>query len=669
MSRGTSPLARILPILAEMRPIEGWFSEDEADLLAAAVAEVIRAMPAPHRVVEVGSYCGRSTVVIGRILQVLGGPGAAVYAVDPHEGLVGALGEAVWSGESTLGRFTRVIQDAGLDAVVRPVVSRLQDIAWTDGPVALLLVDGLHDYASVLGDVTHLDAHLPPGALLACHDYGNGHSGVDHLVDQLTSSGCFEVIDQAGALVVLRKLADLGVPPVHPLIERAATVQGWYSREELAALAWAAARALARPGRTGAVVEVGCHVGQATSVLAGITGDARPSRPVHVLDPFDGLLGGVGEQLWQDEPTYERFAATLSRLGIEDKVVAVREAGPPLRLPRPVRFLLVNHLHDYGSAATDLRRLEPQLSPDATVAFHNYADYWPGVRALVDELVASGRYAWADRVGSLAVLRRVPDAPRPPARRVRFAVVTMVADEAFFLPIWLRYYGSFADPADLYVLDHGSTDGSTDGPGFQRISVHNPVVDWGWHVETVRRQQAALLERYDVVLCTDVDEIVVPDPAYGDLGRYVTEFSGDFVTCRGWEVLHDPATEPALDPSRPVLEQRGRWFRNPAYSKPLLATVPMPWTGGFHARTDGLTRDDPRLFLVHLHRVDFDQCLARHRQRVARPWVPHQVADGWGYQNRITDPETFRTWFFTDSSRPGASIAVEDIPDRWRNAF
>lgn len=359
----------------------------------------------------------------------------------------------------------------------------------------------------------------------------------------------------------------------------------------------------------------------------------------------------------------------MRRLGIEDRVVAVQNTGSRPRPPRPVRFLLVNHLHDYGNAATDLCRFEPRLAPDATVVFHNYADYWPGVRTLVDELVASGRYAWLDRVDALAVLRRVPNAPRRPLRQVRFAVVTMVADEAFFLPIWLRYYGSFADAADIYVLDHGSTDGSTDGPGFQRVPVHNPVLDWAWHVEMVRRHQAALLERYDVVLCTDVDEMVVPDPAYGDLGRYVAEFSGDFVTCRGWEVLHDPATEPAFDPSRPVLEQRGRWFRNPAYSKPLLATVPMPWTGGFHGRTDGLTRDDPRLFLVHLHRVDFDRCLARHRQRVARPWVPEQLAGGWGRQNRITDSEAFRTWFFTDSSWPGTSIAVEDIPDRWREAF
>jgi hypothetical protein len=648
MNRATSPLVRLLPILAEMRPIEGWFSDEEADLLAAAVAAAVRTTAAPHHVVEVGSYCGRSTVVIGRVLQILGGPDSAVYAVDPHEGL---------------------IQNSGLDRVVRPVVSRLQDFTWKDGPIGLLLVDGLHDYASVMGDVTHLDRYMPSGALLACHDYTNGHSGVDRAVEQLTGPGCFEVIDQAGALVVLRKLADLKVPPVHPLVERAIAIGGWFSRDELAAMAWAAARALARPGSTGAVVEIGCHVGQATSVLVGVTGDARHSRKVHVVDPFDGMLGGVGEQLWHDGPTYDRFISSIRSLGIENSVVIVQDTDLSPRWRGRIQFLLVNHLHDYGSVATDFRRFEPHLSPGALVAFHNYADYWPGVRTLVDELVASGQYVWVDRVGALAVLARVPNAPRRPSRQVRFAVVTMVADEAFFLPIWLRYYGSFADAADIYVLDHGSTDGSTEGPGFQRIEVHNPVLDWAWHVEVVRRQQAALLERYDTVLCTDVDEIVVPDPAYGDLGRYIAEFSGDFVTCRGWEVLHEPATEPAFDPSRPVLEQRAHWFRNPAYSKPLLATVPMPWTGGFHGRTDGLSRDDPRLFLVHLHRLDFDQCLARHRQRVARPWVPEQLAGGWGRQNRITDPEAFRTWFFSDSSWPGTSIAVEDIPDRWRKAF
>ena len=38
-------------------------------------------------------------------------------------------------------------------------------------------------------------------------------------------------------------------------------------------------------------------------------------------------------------------------------------------------------------------------------------------------------------------------------------------------------------------------------------------------VSTIERHQHELLERYDVVLVTDVDEIVAPDPEWGTLER------------------------------------------------------------------------------------------------------------------------------------------------------
>jgi hypothetical protein len=242
----------------------------------------------------------------------------------------------------------------------------------------------------------------------------------------------------------------------------------------------------------------------------------------------------------------------------------------------------------------------------------------------------------------------------------------MVANEALFLPIWLRYYSQFVDAQDLHVLDHGSTDGSTDGDGFVRWTVDNPVTDLVWMRDVVQGQQRALLDAYDLVLCTDVDEIVAPDPEYGDLGRYLREFTGDFVTCCGREVLHDPSVEPPLDPARPVLEQRRWWFPNPAYGKPLLARVPMEWTVGFHRRTDGAVREDPRLYLLHLHRVDFDRCLERHRQRAARPWAGPQLAAGWGNHARLTEPEAFARWFHTDCGWGGLRVEREPIPARWR---
>jgi hypothetical protein len=42
-------------------------------------------------------------------------------------------------------------------------------------------------------------------------------------------------------------------------------------------------------------------------------------------------------------------------------------------------------------------------------------------------------------------------------------------------------------------------------------------------------------------------------------------------------------------------------------------------------------------------------CLSRHRHRLSRPWNARDWNEGWGYQNRIVDPEAFASWFYHDS--------------------
>ena len=44
---------------------------------------------------------------------------------------------------------------------------------------------------------------------------------------------------------------------------------------------------------------------------------------------------------------------------------------------------------------------------------------------------------------------------------MKIAVVTMVFNEREFLPIWLRHYGPQVGYENLFVIDDGSTDGST----------------------------------------------------------------------------------------------------------------------------------------------------------------------------------------------------------------
>ncbi|MGA9371044.1 MAG: glycosyltransferase family 2 protein [Solirubrobacterales bacterium] len=253
----------------------------------------------------------------------------------------------------------------------------------------------------------------------------------------------------------------------------------------------------------------------------------------------------------------------------------------------------------------------------------------------------------------------------------RRALITMVHNEPVFLPIWISYYSRFFAAEDIYVLDNDTTDGSTDREGFVRIPVHHDSVDHTWMVETIQGLQHELLDRYDVILVTDVDEIVTPTPEWGTLGEYIDEFSEWFVNCIGYELLHMVDREQPYDPRRPILDQRGHWFANGAYNKPALATSPMSWLPGFHHRTDGQLNYEPDLRLIHLHRMDFELCRERHRIRRDRVWKETDVDEGWASYNRTVEEGEFESWFYGDSGfeEDGVEIVVERIPESFRGLF
>ena len=238
-------------------------------------------------------------------------------------------------------------------------------------------------------------------------------------------------------------------------------------------------------------------------------------------------------------------------------------------------------------------------------------------------------------------------------------MLTIVHNEPVFLPIWLGYYSRFFAPTDIYVLDNDSTDGSTAAGGFVRVPAPHDRVDAAWTARTIERLQHELIERYDVVLVCDVDEIVAPVPEWGTLGDYLDGFREEWVNCLCYEVLHVREREAPIALHKPILAQRGHWFPNDAYDKAAIATVPMAWTPGLHARADHAFNPDPDLRLIHLHRMDYDVCYERHRERARRGWAERDVAEGWAAHNRITDRADFDRWFAHDTNVAGVEIELE----------
>ncbi len=264
--------------------------------------------------------------------------------------------------------------------------------------------------------------------------------------------------------------------------------------------------------------------------------------------------------------------------------------------------------------------------------------------------------------------RRERYASRTPARpgSRRSAVLTIASNEPVFFPIWLAYYSRHFAADDIYVLDHDSDDGSIAGDGFVHLPVSHDAFDNRWMVATVERHQRELLERYRAVVVVDVDEIVAPDPAWGTLADYLERFDEEWVNCLGYEVIHMHRDEPALDPARPVLAQREHWFPNDVYNKPSIASTPISFKPGFHGRTDNHFNMDPDLRLIHLHRMDYELCHARHLKWRARTWAREDLRAGQGTHNRITEAADFERWFYRDSAAPGIGVHLEQIPSRWR---
>ncbi|MFY2563316.1 glycosyltransferase [Corallococcus terminator] len=206
VARTESPgLLLTWPLLAEMREVEGWLTDEEADLLIAATSRALTSLPSSHAVVEVGSYCGKATVVLGRVAQSLGVT-APIHAIDPGDGVVGARGGNLQHMGSTREKLARTLQRTGLASRIQVHHQHAPGVPWSE-PISLLLVDGLHDYASVSADFLHLEPSLVVGGLVAFHDCADYFPGVKRLVRELLHEGRYRALHTAGTLAVLEKRA------------------------------------------------------------------------------------------------------------------------------------------------------------------------------------------------------------------------------------------------------------------------------------------------------------------------------------------------------------------------------------------------------------------------------------------------------------------------------
>jgi SAM-dependent methyltransferase len=164
--------------------VEGWLSFDEGK----ALWNLARG----KRVLEVGSYCGRSTICLAQSAH-------EVLAVDTFDG------RATPSPRGTRREFDANLARFGVGNRVNAHEGTIADV-FPEPIFDLIFIDGAHDRDSVESDIAHALPLLAPGGLLAFHDYMRAiDPGVTAAVDALVARG--------GELLSIHDTVAVVIPP------------------------------------------------------------------------------------------------------------------------------------------------------------------------------------------------------------------------------------------------------------------------------------------------------------------------------------------------------------------------------------------------------------------------------------------------------------------------
>ncbi|WP_370980178.1 class I SAM-dependent methyltransferase [Agaribacterium sp. ZY112] len=200
--------------LSDYRPEKGFLAELEGQALYSAGLEVGHLGP----LLELGSYCGLSTVFLGSASKATGN---TLYALDHHRGSeehqVGELYhdadlyDPVLKHMNSFPEFCRTLAKAELENTVIPVIaSSEQALRHWATPLALVFIDGGHSEQMAMDDCMGWSQHVLVGGILAIHDIypspEEGGQGPRLAMEAVLAGADFELIEQVGSLAFLRRL-------------------------------------------------------------------------------------------------------------------------------------------------------------------------------------------------------------------------------------------------------------------------------------------------------------------------------------------------------------------------------------------------------------------------------------------------------------------------------
>ncbi|MBI5845887.1 MAG: class I SAM-dependent methyltransferase [Deltaproteobacteria bacterium] len=194
-------------------PVKGFMDDGEAErlyetaLLAAEIGPCL----------EIGSYCGKSTLFLGTACRE---NGAVLFSIDHHRGNEEQQpGEAYHDPElvcpvtglmDTFRFFRKTLSLADLDDTVIPLVckSALAAKSWTT-PLGLVFIDGGHTFSAATTDYVNWSGFVKAGGYLVIHDIffdpDEGGQAPRHVYELAKASGLWDELPMTKTLGILRR--------------------------------------------------------------------------------------------------------------------------------------------------------------------------------------------------------------------------------------------------------------------------------------------------------------------------------------------------------------------------------------------------------------------------------------------------------------------------------
>jgi MMP 1-O-methyltransferase len=191
---------------------------EEGYALYEAGVEAARAV-AGAPLLEIGSYCGKSSIYLGAAAREAS---TVLVAVDHHRGSEENQPGWEWHEPDlvdpevgridTLPWFRRTVFHAGLEDVVVALVGDSPTVSALWGtPCALVFIDGGHGDEPAAADYRMWTPHVAPGGFLAIHDVfpdpaDGGRPPYERIYLPALRSGRFAEVSATGSLRVLRRV-------------------------------------------------------------------------------------------------------------------------------------------------------------------------------------------------------------------------------------------------------------------------------------------------------------------------------------------------------------------------------------------------------------------------------------------------------------------------------